>query len=94
MYSREIDGNVLTLAASGWTYNFSFVLYDFETWSMWLPVNVGIAVPGCGCVMWCIAGEYFGRILPGLPSGNFAWNVWFGEHPGTKLMVPPADAAE
>ena len=35
MYSREIDGKVLTLAFSGWTYNNLFILYDYETESMW-----------------------------------------------------------
>ena len=30
MYSRELDGTVLTLAASGWTYQSTFVLYDRE----------------------------------------------------------------
>jgi hypothetical protein len=35
VYSREIDGKTLTLSASGWTYDRLFVLYDYETESIW-----------------------------------------------------------
>ena len=35
MYSREIDGEILTLSAGGWTYGRTFVLFDYETESLW-----------------------------------------------------------
>ena len=35
IYYREIDGRVLTLSASGWTYRSTFVLFDYETESLW-----------------------------------------------------------
>jgi len=87
VYSREINGEILTLAASGWTYNFSFVLYDHETETMWLPVNVGDGGPNsCGCVMWGFAGPFAGRFLHAYPSSNTNWNIWWPEHPDTKIM--------
>jgi len=95
VYSREIDDTVLTLSASGWTFDFTFVLYDYETESMWFPVNIGD--PGsdleCGCVLWGIAGEYAGEILPALPSENTFWNEWYADHPLTKIMVTPSKSA-
>ncbi len=39
VYSREIDGEILTLSASGWTYGRIFVLYDYETESMWFHLQ-------------------------------------------------------
>ena len=38
MYSREIDGQILTLDPSGWTYHRTFVLYDYETETLWYPL--------------------------------------------------------
>ena len=51
VYSREIQGEVLTLSASGWTYNNTFVLYDYETESLWyhMPGESGLT---------CISGFY------------------------------------
>jgi hypothetical protein len=91
VYSREIDGQVLTLSASGWTYDFVFVLYDSETGSMWLPVSIndpGIE-NGCGCVLWSIAGDFAGQMVPALLSSNTVWNIWFSEHPDTKVLIDP-----
>jgi len=43
MYERTVDGQVLTLVASGWTYHNgshdTFVLYDQETNSLWFPFS-------------------------------------------------------
>lgn len=100
MYSREIDGQVLTLAASGWLYGGSkntsiFVLYDYETWSIWLPVEVGDGVcegVSCGCagVLWCISGHYFGRYLQALPTSFVTqWYLWHLAHPDTRFLVDP-----
>jgi len=75
------------LASSGWTYNYTFVLFDYETESMWYPATVGAAVPGCGCVLWCIAGEYAGRMLTGPPYTRAAWDIWYAGHPTTKVYI-------
>jgi len=86
VYGREIDGNVLTLSASGWLYDDLFVLYDYETETIWYPVNLGQAGFGCGCVLWGIAGQYAGRMVQPMPFLNTTWNIWFGGHPDSKLM--------
>jgi hypothetical protein len=80
VYSRSIDGNVLTLSASGWTYDRLFVLYDYETESMWydLPDTQGLT---------CIAGAYEGRVLPELPSAYVAWSEWKQEKPKSKVLT-------
>ncbi|MBD3222450.1 DUF3179 domain-containing protein, partial [bacterium] len=35
VYGRTLDGQTLTLAASGWTWQDTFVLWDHETESVW-----------------------------------------------------------
>lgn len=77
MYSREIDGQALTLAPSGWTYRRTFVLYDKETGTLWYPDR--------GSLMG-IQGKHFKRRLPMLESTDTKFNKWVKENPATKLM--------
>ncbi|RLC06102.1 MAG: hypothetical protein DRH90_04315 [Deltaproteobacteria bacterium] len=42
VYSREINGQTLTFAPSGWTYKKTFVLYDKETGTLWYPKKKGL----------------------------------------------------
>ncbi len=81
MYSREIDGRLLTLSASGWTYNNTFVLYDYETESLWrhLEGEDGLT---------CIGGVYADRKLGEFPSQQTRWVEWKQSHPGTKFLDP------
>jgi hypothetical protein len=80
--SREIDDRVLTLAPSGWTYQLTFVLYDYETESMWYP----FAEEGESEHFLGISGEFAGRKL-GLMSGELtSWSDWVARHPGSKLL--------
>ena len=80
MYSRSIDGEVLTIAASGWTYDRLFVLYDKETESIWYHLPDTNALT-------CVAGHYAGRILPELPSEYIAWNKWILRNSGASVYV-------
>ncbi len=79
VYSREINGRTLTLAASGWTYDFTFVLYDYETESMWyhMPGDSGLT---------CISGFYADQKLPEFRSYFIRWNVWNEQHPFSKVL--------
>lgn len=77
MYSREIDGKVLTLAPSGWTYRDTFVLYDRETKTLWYPYKKGLMG---------IQGKYFKRWLPKVSSRDTTWGKWYDEHPGSKVL--------
>ena len=74
MYSREIDGNILNLSASGWTYRSTFVLYDFETESIWYHLS---GTDG----LTCISGEYADRTLKEFPSSRTRWSQWIGSNP-------------
>ena len=82
MYSREIDGQILTLSASGWTYRLTSVLYDYETESLWyhLPGTDGLT---------CIGGAYAGRKLPELNSVFTRWNRWKADFPDSKVFTYP-----
>ncbi len=77
MYSREIDGKVLTLAPTGWTYKSTFVLYDRETETLWYPDKKGLIG---------IQGTFFKRRLPYVQSKDTLWSDWEAEHPSSKLM--------
>ena len=82
MYSREIDGQVLTLSASGWTYFTTFVLFDYETESLWYHLE---GTDG----LTCIAGFYADKTLEEFPSYRIRWSAWLEMHPDTKYMKRP-----
>ena len=82
MYSREIDGQVLTLSASGWTYRNTFVLYDWETESMWYHLEGTDKLT-------CIAGVYADRELPEFGATVTRWNLWKADHPRTGFVRYP-----
>ena len=80
MYSREIDGQVLTLSASGWTVKNTFVLFDFETKSLWYHFEWYDGLV-------CVGGQYADRKLPELPAKLIRFNAWYQDHPDTKFMA-------
>jgi len=77
VYSREIDGQTLTLVPSGWTYKSTFVLYDRETGTLWYPDKKSLKG---------IQGEFFQRRLEKLPSKDTSWRKWIRKFPGTKIL--------
>ena len=79
MYSREIDDKVLTLSASGWTYKNTFVLFDYETESMWYHLSGTDGLTS-------IAGVYKDRKLEELISVKTRWKDWVASHPDTKIL--------
>ncbi len=82
MYSREIDGEILTLSASGWTYRRTFVLFDYETESMWYHLQGDDGLT-------CISGFYADRKLPELESSLTRWNLWKAEFPDSEFLKYP-----
>ena len=82
MYSREIDGRVLTMTTSGWTYKRQHVLYDLETGSFWFHI-------GGTDNLTCIAGHYADRILPGANEFYGPWHEWKSDNPASKYLKPP-----
>lgn len=79
VYSREIDGQVLTLSASGWTYDWTFVLYDYETESLWYHLEGEDGLT-------CVSGFYADRKLEEFESTKIRWNLWKSAHPDTRFM--------
>jgi hypothetical protein len=77
VYSRKIDGRVLTLAPSGWTYKSTFVLYDKETGTLWYPYRKGLMG---------IQGPYFKQWLPKIASQDTRWDQWAKKHPTTQIL--------
>lgn len=77
VYRRQLDGQVLTLAPSGWTYDFTFVLVDRETGSLWYPDDKGLKA---------IQGPLFERRLPELPSEDTRWELWKKDHPKSHIL--------
>ena len=82
MYSREIDGEILTLGASGWTYRNTFVLYDFETESMWYHLKDTDGLTS-------ISGTYADRKLPEFEATLAPWNRWKADFPDSKILEFP-----
>ena len=80
MYSREIEGRILTLSASGWTYNNTFVLYDYETESIWyhMPGESGLT---------CISGFYADKHLFEYTSVQLRWSDWLAQHPDSEILI-------
>lgn len=79
MYSRELDGQVLEFAASGWVYINTFVLADFQTRSMWYPFLDEQ-------VLRCVSGTYADKTLAEWPVELVPWFEWYAKHPHTKLL--------
>jgi hypothetical protein len=79
VYSRTLDGEVLTLAASGWTYENLFVLHDRQTESLWYDFGDGEGLT-------CVAGPHLGRRLPERETAVLPWSRWKGDHPTTKVL--------
>ena len=80
VYSRSLDGETLTLAASGWVFERLFVLCDLETQSLWydLPDSEGLT---------CVSGKYEGRVLPEVDSRLMPWSQWHDEQPASTFLV-------
>lgn len=73
---------MLTLSASGWTYRRTFVLYDYETESMWYHLQGTHSLT-------CISGTYADRELIELESSKTRWNTWKSGHPTTGFLDYP-----
>lgn len=82
VYSREIDGEILTLSASGWTYRWTFVLFDYETESLWYHLEGEDGLT-------CISGFYADRKLPELESTFTRWDSWKELNRDTQLLKYP-----
>jgi len=79
--TREIEGRKLTLSASGWTYFSRFVLYDYETESLWFCTS------GDSCELTCVSGEFADLGLERLEGSALTWQEWKSDHPDSRFMM-------
>ena len=73
----------MTLAASGWTWNDTFVLYDKETGSLWF----GGSGPIGWSVLRCVAGPLENATLQRVEHSRVIWRSWFALYPFTKVAL-------
>jgi hypothetical protein len=65
------------MSASGWTYDNTFLLWDYETGSLWYPLSF---IGG----MTSVGGTFADRKLPEIASERTTWANWKANHPNTK----------
>ncbi len=76
MYSRKVDGKILTFGVSGKLWRNSLVMYDRETGSLWSHIT-GEAM----------AGPLKGEVLePIAGTPRIQWKEWKRQHPNTKVL--------
>lgn len=78
IYERETKVGEITLGTSGWTYDYTFLLYDHTTDSIWFPNDEGLE---------SIGGKLEGGTLAHLPFEQLEWGEWKAKHPDTLLCV-------
>jgi hypothetical protein len=84
VYSRSIGDSILTFAPSGWTYHSTFVLYDYETESIWYPY-VDFQKAGETPLV-CIAGDFADTTIKEIPSTMTSFKEWYETNPDSKYM--------
>ena len=82
VYSRELDGRLLTFGNTSALYQSDLVMYDHQTGSYWFQV-AGEAV----------VGPLTASRLDLLPSTTVSWGEWRRLYPETRLLTGFADSA-
>lgn len=75
MYSRQVEGKVLTFGVSGLLYNKNVLMYDRQTESLWSQVRSE-----------AVTGPMTGAELEVLPSVLTTWKKWRRSHPDTAVL--------
>jgi hypothetical protein len=76
VYSRDVNGQILTFGISGMMWDFSGVLYDQETESLWSQV-LGVAKRGL----------LRGKSLTPIPSVLTDWKTWALHYPESTVAL-------
>ena len=79
VFSRDLNGRVLTFGNTSALYQSDLVMYDHQTGSYWFQVG-GTA----------LVGTLTGSRLKLLPSATMAWGEWRGLFPQTRLLTGTA----
>jgi hypothetical protein len=75
VYTRNIEGKILTFGVSGLLYKSNVLMYDHQTESLWSQVK-GTAV----------TGSMTGTPLKVLPSSLTTWKKWKKRFPDTEVL--------
>ncbi len=75
MYSRNIDGKILTFGVSGLLYKSNVLMYDHQSESLWSQVKNQ-----------AVTGPMTGTRLEVLPSTLTTWENWRKRHPQTEVL--------
>ena len=78
MYVREIEGRELNLSVSGMLWDYSLVMQDAESESLWSHI-----------LGECVKGKYRGRKLEMLPSVLTDFATWKRLHPESTMLIWP-----
>ena len=81
VFSRDLDGRILTFGNTSALYQSDLVMYDHQTGSYWFQVG-GAA----------LVGTLTGSRLKLLPSATMAWGEWRNLFPQTRLLAGTADS--
>lgn len=97
VYSREIEGNILNLTPSGWTYGEDagrsvFILMDKETESLWFPIDQQCCVLPTEEIgttgLIGISGFYADQVLEQIQVISVTtWSKWKATFPNTKFVL-------
>ena len=82
MYSRNLNGQIMTMAASGWTWHDKFVMQDLETGSLWWT---GVGLEG-NDTMLCLSGPRQNNRTEKIESYRGSWHGWVAGHPHSKYL--------
>ena len=75
MYSRHVDGKVLSFGVSGMLYKSNVLMYDHQSESLWSQVKHH-----------AVTGPMTGTALTVLPSTLTTWAEWLKTHPQTVVL--------
>ena len=78
---RVVDGEPTTFGVSGYLYQSDLVMYDETTESLWSQI-----------VATAIRGPKTGTRLELVPSTLTTWGAWRGDHPDTRVLLPPPES--
>lgn len=76
VYSRDVQGEVLTFSVSGLLWKRNLVMIDEESESLWSHM-LGRSMQG----------EFEGTVLERLPSKMTTWKKWKSQHPQTTVAI-------
>ena len=80
VYGREIDGEATTFGTTGYTYDFTFLLYDRKSDSVWYPLEKG--------KLTAVGGPHAGDSIEFLDQPKrMRLREWRERHPDSLVLV-------